>query len=191
MRCKIFSVPIDSETGLDRERKLNDFLRATNVKRVFASIANQPEGPIWSVMFFYDEGAQAEPATRAAQTLSTHSSPPISARAGQEISPGPGAPLDSGPPLSSEQVKWVIALKRWRADQAAQEGVPLYMVAQNRWLEEIVRMPARGLDDLLKVRGLGEWRVQKYGTKILETMNAANAAKRSWPPSSSYSSERA
>src|ERR1039458_8030181 len=191
MRCKIFSVPIESETALDRERKLNDFLSATNVKRVFASLANQPEGPIWSVMFFYDDGAQAAPTTRAAQTLSTRTSQPISTQTGQEIPAGPGAPLDSGPPLSGEQVKWVIALKRWRADQAAQEGVPLYMVAQNRWLEEIVRMPARGLDDLMKVRGLGEWRVQKYGTKILETMNAANAAKRSWPPSSSYSSERA
>ena len=193
MRCKIFSVPIESETALDRERKLNDFLSATNVKRVFASLANQPEGPIWSVMFFYDDGAQAAPTTRAAQTLSTRTSQPISTQTGQEIPAGPGAPLDSGPPLSGEQVKWVIALKRWRADQAAQEGVPLYMVAQNRWLEEIVRMPARGLDDLMKVRGLGEWRVQKYGAQILETLsavNGGNSAKRSWP-STPYAAGRA
>ena len=193
MRCKIFSVPIESETALARERKVNDFLSATKVKRVFASIASQPEGPIWSVMFFYDEGVQAVPATRAAQTIPTRTSQPISTQAGPEISASPGAPLDSGPPLSGEQVKWVIALKRWRADQAAQEGVPLYMVAQNRWLEEIVRMPARGLDDLMKVRGLGEWRVQKYGTQILETLsaaNAGNAAKRPWP-STPYSAGRA
>jgi ATP-dependent DNA helicase RecQ len=84
----------------------------------------------------------------------------------------------------------MIALKKWRADQAASEGVPLYMVAQNKWLEEIVRMPARALDDLMKVRGLGEWRVQKYGAKILEILNTPNAAKRSWP-GPSYSAGRA
>jgi superfamily II DNA helicase RecQ len=193
MRCKIFIVPIESEAALEREHKLNDFLSATSVKRVFASIANQPEGPIWSVMFFYDEGEQVAPTTRATQTIPTRTSQPVSAQAGQEIPAAAGAPLDSGPPLSGEQVKWVIALKRWRADQAAQEGVPLYMVAQNRWLEEIVRMPARGLDDLTKVRGLGEWRVQKYGAQILETLkaaNAGNAAKRPWP-STPYSAGRA
>jgi superfamily II DNA helicase RecQ len=186
MRCKIFSVPIEPDTALDRQQKLNDFLSATNVKRVFASLANPPEGPIWSVMFFYDEGAHAAQTTQTTPMISaptTHTS--------QIISGGSRSPLDSGPPLTGEQVKWVVALKRWRADQAAQEGVPLYMVAQNRWLEEIVRMPARGLDDLMKVRGLGEWRVQKYGAKILETLNAANSSNRSWPPSSSCPAGRA
>ena len=168
MQCKIFSVPLESETALDRERKLNDFLGATNVKRVFASLANQPEGPIWSVLFFYEGEAEVM----------------------QKAPASPGAPLDSGVPLTGEQVKWIVALKKWRADQAAQEGVPLYMVAQNKWLEDIVRMPARAVDDLKNVRGLGEWRVQKQGAKILEVLNAANAAKRSWP-GSSYSAGRA
>ena len=92
--------------------------------------------------------------------------------------------------LTGEQVKSIIALKKWRADQAAQEGVPLYMVAQNKWLEEFVRMPVRTLDDLKKVNGFGEWRVQKYGSKVVEILNAAQGARRSWP-SSSYSAGRA
>jgi superfamily II DNA helicase RecQ len=162
MQCKIFSVPLGSEQGLDRERKLNDFLGATNVKRVFASLANQPEGPLWSILFFYEEGAQ--------QT--------------QKTSASPDAAVAPETPLTGEQVKSIVALKKWRTDQAAQEGVPLYMVAQNRWLEDMVRMPVRTLDDLAKVRGLGEWRVQKYGAKIVEILNAANAARRSWPASS-------
>jgi ATP-dependent DNA helicase RecQ len=86
--------------------------------------------------------------------------------------------------LSGEQVKSIIALKKWRADQAAQENVPLYMVAQNKWLEDIVRLPVRSLDDLTRVRGLGEWRVQKYGPKIIEVLNAENAGRRAWPASS-------
>lgn len=164
MRCKILSVPLESENAVDRERILNDFLDTTNVKRVFASIANQPEGPTWSVLFFYEEGATATQKTPAS----------------------PGATLDQGTPLTGEQVRWIVALKKWRVDAAALEGVPLYMVAQNKWLEEIVRMPARTLDDLKKVNGFGEWRVQKYGSKIVEILNTANSVKHSWPASSNF-----
>jgi superfamily II DNA helicase RecQ len=165
MRCKIFSVPLEPEAALDRERKLNDFLESSNVKRVFASLANPPEGPMWSVLFFCEDGAEATQKTPASR----------------------GVTVDSTTPLTGEQTRSVVALKKWRADQAAQEGVPLYMVAHNKWLEEIVRMPVKTLDDLAKVSGLGEWRVRKYGAKILEVVNTARAA---WP-ASSYSAGRA
>jgi len=168
MRCKIFNIPLESEKAFEREQKLNDFLGATNVKRVFASLANQPEGSMWSVLFLYEGEAPVTQKTPASPT----------------------ATMDPGAPLTGEQVRWIVALKKWRADQAAQEGVPLYMVAQNRWLEDIVRMPARTLDDLTKVNGLGEWRIKKYGAKMVEILNSANSAKGSWP-ASSYSAGRA
>ena len=192
MRCKLFTVPLESVPALDREWKVNEFLSSTDVKQVFASIANPTERPVWSVLCFYDEAAQAAQTSKGAQTATAVKVPtpappvrtPQATQPTQTIPASHAAPLDSGPPLTGEQVKWIMALKKWRAEQAEQEGVPLYMVAQNKWLEDIVRMPARGLDDLTKVRGLGEWRVQKYGSKILETLNAANAPKRSWPASS-------
>jgi len=168
MQCKIFSVPLDSDVAPDRERKLNDFLGATNVKRVFASLADHPGGPLWSVLFFYEEAAQVT----------------------QKTLPSPDPTPEPNIVLTREQVQSIVALKKWRADAAAQEGVPLYMVAQKRWLEEIVRMPATTLDDLKKVRGLGDWRVQKYGAKIVEILNTASAAGRSWH-ASSYSAARA
>jgi len=179
MQCKIFSVPLESERALDREQKLNEFLGETNVKRIFASLANQPEGPVWSVLFFYEGGAQVAQRTAAPKVVA-----PIADRPTSDASAVPGTPL------TAEQVKSIIALKKWRADQAAVEGVPLYMVAQNRWLEDIVRMPERTVDDLAKVRGLGEWRAKKYGAKIIEILNTANGAGRSCP-SSSYAAGRA
>jgi superfamily II DNA helicase RecQ len=160
MRCNIFSVPLEPEAALDRERKLNDFLESSNVKRVFASLANPPEGPAWSILFFCEDGAETTQKTPASR----------------------GVTVDSTTPLTGEQARSVAALKKWRADQAAQEGVPLYMVAHNKWLEEIVRMPVKTLDDLARVSGLGEWRVRKYGAKILEVVNTARSA---WPASSS------
>ncbi len=179
MQCKIFSVPVEPEAALERERKINDFLGATNVKRIFANLANPSEGPMWSVLFFYEGEAPVAQKAPAG---------PVEAAVTDRQTPD--AQMDSGTPLSGEQVRSIVALKKSRADAAALEGVPLYMVSQNKWLEDIVRMPVKTLDDLKRIRGLGEWRVQKYGAKIIEILNTANAAKRSWP-ATSYSAGRA
>jgi len=161
MQCRTFSIPIDSDRALDKERTLNTFLETKNVKRIFASLATQPTGPAWSAMIFYEEGFPAAPKNPAStyHTLDAHAP-------AQET-----RPAQPSVTLTGAQGRMILALKKWRADQAAQEGVPLYMVAQNRWLEEIVQMPARTLDDLKRVKGLGDWRAQKYGSRILEIMN--------------------
>ena len=167
MRCKIFTVPLDS---LDQERRIDSFMEANVVKRVFASLANQPAGPVWSVVLFYEgETATTQP-TAGGQT----------AVAGQ-ARPASNRPADSGTNLSAAEVKSIIALKKWRTEAAAQEGVPVYMVAQNRWLEEMVRIPVRTLDDLKKVAGFNGWRAHKYGPTIVEILNTANSVRRSWP----------
>jgi superfamily II DNA helicase RecQ len=170
MRCKIFTVPLDSEAALDQERKIDSFMDANNVKRVFASLANQPEGPMWSLLLMYEGEAPA------AQKPAAYPSVAV----GTDRRTSSGA-MDSGAPLSGAEVKSIIALKKWRADAAAQEGVPLYMVAQNRWLEEMVRLPVRTLEDLKKVAGFSEWRVQKYGPRIVKILNTGHAARASWP----------
>ncbi len=182
MQCKVFSLPLEPEALSEKERKLNEFLKATRVKRVFASMANSQKGDLWTVMFFYDESESAFEALEPRQSSQTIQPIPgqgTSAPGFNASSAAPAPPLDASTPLTGEQVKWIIALKRWRADQAAQEGVPLYMVAQNKWLEEIVRMPARGMQDLLRVRGLGEWRAKKYGTRILETLGVKSESSNS------------
>ncbi len=178
MRCKIFTVPLNSEAALDCERKIDGFMDTNNVKRIFASLANQPEGPVWSVLFFYEGEAPVMRQAAAGPSVAAGSDHPPSNNA-----------MGSGTPLSGEQVRSIMALKKWRADAAAAEGVPLYMVAQNKWLEEMVRMPARTLDDLKKIAGFSEWRIQKYGTKIVEILNTPAAPRRSWS-GSSYSAGR-
>ena len=170
MRCKVFNIPLDSPDAPDVERRLNDFLGATNVKRVFASLANQPQGSMWSILFLCEDGA-ATP---------QRSSSRFAAAGPQPAPAGPGTSPDPEGPLTGDQVRSIVALKKWRTDQAAQEGVPLYMVAQNKWLEEIVRTLPRTPDDLKQIAGFGDWRAKKYGPKIIEALTAASASKRSW-----------
>jgi superfamily II DNA helicase RecQ len=176
MQCKVFSIPLDSGSEYDRDRKLDEFLGAKNVKRVFASLANQPEGPVWSILFFYEGGAEVV------------QQPPVSTSHTKPCQEASEDRKDLGGELTRDQVRSIVALKKWRAEQAAQEGVPLYMVAQNKWLEEMVRIPVNTAVDLLKVQGLGEWRVKKYGAKIVEVLSAGNGSRSS---ASSYAAGRA
>jgi len=182
MRCKVFSIPIGGGTAPEPERNLNEFLGATKVKLTFASLAGAPASPFWSVLCFFEEGAQVAPKDAPVTNR------PVAASSAASVGPTP--PVQPGVALTREQVRMIVALKKWRANEAALANVPLYKVAQNRWLEEIVQMPAKSLDDLKKVAGMGEWRVQKYGAKILEVLSATSAAKSQWP-ASSYSAGQA
>jgi superfamily II DNA helicase RecQ len=181
MRCKIFTVPLEPAQALASEQRLNDFLKSTQVKRAFASLANQANGPIWSILLLYEEDTPAVPVS------SPVPGPSISASSNREAI---NAPAPTAGTLTRSEVKSVIALKKWRADTAAMEGVPVYMVAQNKWLEEIVRIPVKTVDDLKKVGGFGEWRVQKYGRTIVEILGAASKPREEWTRSA-YGASRA
>ncbi|MFH1491495.1 MAG: HRDC domain-containing protein [Pseudomonadota bacterium] len=59
------------------------------------------------------------------------------------------------------------ALRAWRAARAAQEGIPPYMIANNRQVAKMVKIKATSKADLEKIEGIGEAKVAKYGEEIL------------------------
>ncbi|MCP4118425.1 MAG: hypothetical protein GY737_24120 [Desulfobacteraceae bacterium] len=59
------------------------------------------------------------------------------------------------------------ALRAWRAAVARQEGIPPYMVANNRQIAKMVRIKARTRTMLAGIQGFGETKVNKYGNDIL------------------------
>ena len=62
------------------------------------------------------------------------------------------------------------ALRTWRATRAKQEGIPAYMIANNRQLAEMIKSGIKSKADLSAVRGIGEAKVTQYGEEILDTM---------------------
>ena len=62
------------------------------------------------------------------------------------------------------------ALRTWRAARAKQEGVPPYMIANNKQLAEIVRSKPETKAGLEGVRGIGRAKIEQYGDDILKTL---------------------
>jgi len=69
--------------------------------------------------------------------------------------------------LSDDQLPLFDALRDWRAERAKQEGVPPYIICNNRQLAQIVANRPKTLAGLAKVHGIGKVKVEKYGKELL------------------------
>lgn len=63
------------------------------------------------------------------------------------------------------------ALKEFRLNTSRAEGIKAYMVFNNEEMETLIAANPKSKNELLKVKGFGEKKVEKYGTEILRIMN--------------------
>jgi exodeoxyribonuclease VII large subunit len=62
-------------------------------------------------------------------------------------------------------------LKKWQADRARRDNVEAYRVLPYSVLEEIARREPQSPEDLLKVKGIKEKKLARYGKEILALVN--------------------
>ena len=61
-------------------------------------------------------------------------------------------------------------LREWRAAQAREQGVPAYVIFQDKTLREIASQRPADLNALACVNGVGQAKLEKYGRDILEVL---------------------
>ncbi|HEU0159362.1 MAG TPA: DNA helicase RecQ [Hyphomicrobiaceae bacterium] len=64
------------------------------------------------------------------------------------------------------------ALRAWRRERAAEQHVPPYVIFHDSTLSAIARLRPASLDDLSKVSGVGQSKLKRYGTDVLEVVRA-------------------
>jgi superfamily II DNA helicase RecQ len=146
MKFKVFNIRLTDGLREQDEARLNEFLETVVVKSVFASIAHTGVN-IWSVLLYYEDELALP-----------------------ESAPSEDAEDEQPVILSPDEERVYQELKRWRNERATQEGIPPYMIAHNAWLEAMVKLPVQTKDDLLRIKGFGERRTQKYGDEILSVL---------------------
>ena len=65
-----------------------------------------------------------------------------------------------------------LELKRWRGDQAFENGVPVYGVLQQKTLLEIVTKLPSNLGQLERIKGIGKVKMRHYGKEILTIIDS-------------------
>jgi superfamily II DNA helicase RecQ len=72
--------------------------------------------------------------------------------------------------LDEEEKQAYEALRAWRSARARQEGIPPYMIANNKQLAKLIKLRATTRAALAKVDGIGDAKTAKYGDEILQTI---------------------
>lgn len=70
--------------------------------------------------------------------------------------------------LSEEQMGLFNLLRDWRSKRCKKEGVPPYVILNNRQLALLVQARPQSLADLVRIEGIGKKKVDNYGAEILE-----------------------
>ena len=94
-----------------------------------------------------------------------------------ELRPGKllRSPVATEAPLSGASADLFEALRTWRLERARTDGVPAYVVADNKTLGAVAtRRPANDAE-LLAVPGMGPHRVATYGDEMLRIVTTHRA----------------
>jgi hypothetical protein len=59
------------------------------------------------------------------------------------------------------------ALRQFRLSVSREENIKAYVIFNNQELEQLVSAKPKTVGELMKVKGFGEWKAQKYGANIL------------------------
>ena len=65
------------------------------------------------------------------------------------------------------------ALRAWRRETAARQGVPPYVIFHDQTLIGIAKAKPRASRDLLAIDGVGQGKLDRYGEAVLEIVAAA------------------
>lgn len=76
--------------------------------------------------------------------------------------------------LDAHEREGYDALRTWRAAKAKQEGIPPYMIANNKQLARMVKLKAGAKADLAMVNGIGDAKIEQHGEEILRKAPGSN-----------------
>jgi ATP-dependent DNA helicase RecQ len=163
MKCKTFKIQLSKDDGGFEEARFNKFLDTVIVRQTFAEVVS---GEYWSILVFYEEAGTvfrgSENISPPSTTKTSLSNPKSAAE----------KPANESEVLSAEQERKFNALKNWRNERAAADGVPPYLIAQNDSLMQIASADKiENAEDLMNIKGFGEKRAQKYGEEILRILS--------------------
>ena len=144
MAIHILTIPFNQNLGVFDDESVSRFLVNKRVKRLEPAFFTHEGRPYWSIYVEYE-------------SILTPDEKP-----------------DPKKSLTDEQSTLLSKLRQWRKDRAEKDGVPVFIVATNTQLEQVVVKQPRTLEALRQIDGYGKKKLEYYGQDILGLVAAFN-----------------
>jgi len=150
VQLKFFNIPFSHLEGA--EDKLNSFLRSVRVVDMERHFVEAGSRSFWTVAIEYHTGSESK----------------------KNKKNDTRAKVDYKAVLSQEDFSVFARLRDWRKDEAAREGIPVYVIFTNEQLAEIAKLKPAALGQLKKIDGVGDARIEKYGAAVCRLISGFN-----------------
>lgn len=147
---KIFTIPFSKSSETFFEDDLNQFLLNKKVNSIKAEFFKNRENFYWTV--FIDCDIVIEEFKKKNEK-------------GVDKQDQPHLKLDEKDELLLKR------LKEWRKQRAEKEGIPVYIIANNKELLAIVQSKPKSKEALKQIKGYGKKKIEKYGEDVLKIVS--------------------
>lgn len=159
MRVRVFTLGFDPATERFDDEVVRDFVSDKEVESISDHFFVRDGSPYLALVVCYRPTASAPRTT-------------------DKDSAG-GAPRkrDESWRDALDKADWPLfnRLREWRGERAKAEGIPPYVICNNRQLAEVVRRCPAKLAELAEVDGFGDAKLKKYGAELLQMIARAGA----------------
>ena len=147
MKVKHFRVRVSGEHLQNDQDAINQFLTEVTVEK---TATNFITGMIdyWSVLVFYSPKTE--------NTKENNETEKVAVLNYEE--------------LTQEEKNTLNSLKHWRSETSSKLGLPQYMICHNSELMTIAKMRPDSIEDLKKIKGFGQHKINRYGNDILSLL---------------------
>lgn len=73
-------------------------------------------------------------------------------------------------------------LREWRKETAHADGIPVYLIANNKQLVEVIRRNVQTLESLKSIKGFGRKKIENYGRRLLAFLKAYHETEKTKEP---------
>jgi superfamily II DNA helicase RecQ len=146
MKLKVFTLRPDEQTGCLDDSSLERFFGDPESPRQILEISEHffvhQQEPRWAILTMYRDIPRHEAV-------------------------GTRGRKDWRAELAPEERLLFDVLRAWRGRKAKSDGVPPYVIATDRQLADIARNKPGGPGDLLKISGMGQGKVSRWGEEVV------------------------
>jgi ATP-dependent DNA helicase RecQ len=167
MLVRVFTLGFSPATGRFDDTQVRDFLADKEAVSIDHHFFAHDGIPYLALVVCYRPGASGSVAAAAPGPAAAAG--PDGARAGRG--------RDESWRDALEQSQWPLfnRLREWRGERARAEGIPPYVICNNRQLADMVQRKPATLAALGELDGFGEAKLKKYGPDLLGLIARAGA----------------